>query len=915
MRVCISPTYRGADKADGGIRRVIEAMERHLPDLGWQIVDDPAQADVVNVHGAMPVPQVNAPIVSSTHGLYWDDYEWDHWAYDANNRVIDSLTRADAVTAPSQWVAHAITRGMLARPTVVYHGVDADAWARADEPMGYVLWNKARTDPVSDPAIVMRLAGMLHQTKFVTTFGHPDHNVYVTGAMPYEQMRPVIQRAGVYLATARETFGIGTLEALAAGVPVAGWRFGGQAEIVIEGETGYLAEPGDDEGLAYAVLRCLEERQRLCANAQQDARDRWGWQDKIAQYAAVFAQAVEEWNRPRPKVSVVVTCHNLARYLGDALASVQAQTMTDWECVIVDDASEDDTPKVTKEVTKRDKRFRYLKTPQNLKLSGARNYGWQHSTGRYVCFLDADDMLDRNALDALSGALDRDNSIHIAFGHLDIVNDEGAHRQRNPWPGAGFDWYGQIAHLNQLPYAALMRRSVLERSGGYRTRDWRAEDAALWTRLTSFGFRARKVTEDATLIYRLRSDSKSNVEAREHEDRDGDWTAWFPWRMAGSAEEGLQAVEDRRRPNPRRVPWGAQGVPPKPLEAWPVRHHQQPAVSVVIPVGPGHAKYLVDALDSLVAQTMPDWEAIVVNDSGLEIDLTPWPWARMIYSTGGIIPPYDPLGAGAARNAGIAAARAPLVLFLDADDVLVPRALEVMLELYVASEGKYVYSDWGSPDDDMRLDGTGEVFTVRDYDPLFWLDGMHPVTALISTEDVRRVGGFDETLPAWEDWDFFIKLAGAGVCGIRAAEPLLIYRQHSGTRRKTADAKKEALLAEIKGRYDAYRTGAKPMASCCGGNTKALAVSQHALAAMQPPPEPAMEAVRRIPPEATSVRLEFIGDTWGAQSYVGRPSGRVYRGGANPLDKYQDVDPRDVERLVSLGVWRVVEYQPDEVPA
>lgn len=899
MKVCIAPTYKAPDQADGGIRRVVDAMAQYLPEFDVQVVDEPRDADLLNVHGTIRADAPGLPVVSSTHGLYWHDYDWPDWAYDANARVTESLTRAQAATAPSQWVAHAISRGLLMRPTVIYHGVDSDLWTPSDDPMGYVLWNKARADAVSNPADMQRVALQLPDVPFLSTFGQPAPNVRVFGAVPYAQMRTLVQRAGVYLATARETFGIGTLEALAAGVPVAGWRYGGQAEIVVEGETGHLAPYGDYDALAGCIAQCLQERHRLGPNARADAVARWGWRDKVQQYAQLFQQVAAGWYAKRPKVSVIITTHNLARYLGDALDSVRDQTRDDWECLIIDDASDDDPAKVVK--AHWDSRFHYLRTPENLKLSGARNYGWQQANGKYIIFLDADDMLASSALDTLSAALDARPDIHIAYGHLDVLHDNKRRERPAQWPFDAFDYKGQMSHLNQLPYSAMLRREVLERSGGYRTRDWRAEDAALWCRLTSFGFRAEKVTQESTLIYRLRNDSKSADEGRAYADRDGDWTAWYPWRLAGSADEGAQAQREKRQLNPQLVPWGAQAEAPRPLKGWPVRHHQHPVISVIIPVGPGHARYVGDALDSVQAQTLPQWEAIVVNDTGAALDLTAWPWARAVATAGKV-------GAGAARNAGLRAARAPLVCFLDADDILTPRALEALLERYTQGDAGYVYSDWVSLDDDTRLDGPGDIHAVPEYDEQLWLQGFqHPVTALVPTEDARAVGGFDERLEAWEDWKFYLDLIARGLCGARVAQPLLVYRLSTGQRRNVAKAHEAELLATIYGQYQDERTGAKQMASCCGGRASTVAAGMTALEDLLAPNFPdAAQALAAIPQAATSVRLEFTGDAFGAQTFIGRPSNRIYRAGRDPAARYHDADPRDVAHLLGLGVFQII---------
>ena len=933
MRVFIDPIYTTPDRADGGIRRLSEAQVKYLPDFGWNVTSSPDDADLIVNHGAALTERPGVPMIVCCHGLMWSAYGFGEWGDKVNAAVVNAMIRANAITAPSRWVAHAISRGMLVAPTVIHHGVDVDDWAHDLPSLGYVLWNKARADQVSDPRDMQDVAGLLPDVPFLSTFGRQAANVGILGAMPYETMRPLIQQAGVYLATARETFGIGTLEALAAGVPIAGWRYGGQEEIVIEGETGHLAEYGDFDGLAACIRLCLRDRDRLSRNAIADVQARWRWQDKIGQYAVLFTQVYEAYHQERPKVSVVVTCHNLGKYLNEALKSVAFQTMQDLECIIVDDQSTDNSPGIAKVwaseldiegdngETKKlpgDRRFHYLRTPSNLKLAGARNYGWQHARGKYILFLDADDLLERNALDLLSRGLDANSGIHIAFGHLDTMSDDGSHQQRNPWPGDAFDWRAQIAHLNQLPYAAMVRREVFERSGGYRTRDWRAEDANLWTRFTSFGFRAAKVTEESTLIYRLRSDSKSRGE-----DGDGDWTAWLPWRLAGDAREGLRAMREGRQPNPQIVPFGAQGKPTAPLRAWPVHHHQHPLISVIIPVGPGHQTVLIDALDSVQAQTMPFWECLVINDAGGELDLTPWPWARLLSPHNSADPDAKGQGAGFARNVGLAAARAPLVLFLDADDVITPRALETMARAYVQSGGKYVYSDWLTLEDESRIDGGMEAREVEEYDQRKMLHGLrHAVTALVPIEWARSVGGFDEKLPGFEDWDFYCKLAIMGYCGARAPYPLLIYRCATGMRtrrllRARAETQHlaspqtsaytplgEATASALYDRYAAYVSGEEKIMGCCGGNESTVVDAQSALDQLLGVATGGL--LSAVPQAGGDVRMEFIGGSWGEQTYVGKGSGRVYRAGRDPNARFHDVDARDVEHLVSMELFRVV---------
>src|SRR6478609_2698254 len=93
-----------------------------------------------------------------------------------------------------------------------------------------------------------------------------------------------------------------------------------------------------------------------------------------------------------PSISVIVPCYNQASFLPAAVLSVINQSCSNWECIIINDGSTDDTELVARECVKKDSRIT-LHNKRNGGLSSARNYGINVAKGEYLLFLDSDDII------------------------------------------------------------------------------------------------------------------------------------------------------------------------------------------------------------------------------------------------------------------------------------------------------------------------------------------------------------------------------------------------------------------------------------------------------------------------------------------------------------------------------------------
>lgn len=126
-----------------------------------------------------------------------------------------------------------------------------------------------------------------------------------------------------------------------------------------------------------------------------------------------------------PLVSIIIPTYNRADLIGNTLDSILAQTYTNWECIVVDDGSTDDTEIVVMDYVKSDARFQYHKRPET-KIKGAnacRNFGFEISKGELVNWFDSDDLMLDVALQSKLDAFD--DSIDFVIGNSLNFDEEG----------------------------------------------------------------------------------------------------------------------------------------------------------------------------------------------------------------------------------------------------------------------------------------------------------------------------------------------------------------------------------------------------------------------------------------------------------------------------------------------------------
>ncbi|HEX6624955.1 MAG TPA: glycosyltransferase [Pyrinomonadaceae bacterium] len=229
----------------------------------------------------------------------------------------------------------------------------------------------------------------------------------------------------------------------------------------------------------------------------------------------------------QPLVSVVVPTYNYGRFIGETLDSLRAQTYPDWECVVVDDGSTDDTEEIVARVAAADPRVRYLRQ-RNRRQAVAKNKGLADARGVYVQFLDADDLLEPRKFERQVEYLERHPEVDLVYGDMLYFDaDDPSRRTRRLEAEAGGAWMPEVSGRGSevlVPLlrnnimvinSPLLRRGVVADVGPFDERLPPVEDWDYWIRCAIAGKRFRFVEQEGTLaLVRSHPGSSSRDNAR-----------------------------------------------------------------------------------------------------------------------------------------------------------------------------------------------------------------------------------------------------------------------------------------------------------------------------------------------------------------------------------------------------------------
>lgn len=196
-------------------------------------------------------------------------------------------------------------------------------------------------------------------------------------------------------------------------------------------------------------------------------------------------------NNANPLVSIIMPAFNAAAHIRDSIMSVLEQTYRNWELIVIDDGSTDDTARIVREYQKLDNRISYT-YQQNKRLGAARNAGLRQSNGKYIAFLDSDDLWLSEKLELQVQAINR-HAVDLVFSDGYMMIDGTTSLEDYPTVSGLFQGSAMFRlqfACNYIPVLSVLLRSEWVARTGFQGEDleiFGCEDWDYWLRMARAG--------------------------------------------------------------------------------------------------------------------------------------------------------------------------------------------------------------------------------------------------------------------------------------------------------------------------------------------------------------------------------------------------------------------------------------------
>jgi glycosyltransferase involved in cell wall biosynthesis len=212
-------------------------------------------------------------------------------------------------------------------------------------------------------------------------------------------------------------------------------------------------------------------------------------------------------------VTVYIPTRNRSHLVTRAVSSVLCQTFADWECIVVDDGSDDDTPAIMAALVAADSRIRYLRSPASKGAPAARNWAISEARGRFVTGLDDDDMFLRRRLENLVGGL---------AGKEGLISSEDVlwkHGRMKPLHRPSLVTLPMLLKRNYVGNQLMAPKAWVDSVGGFDVGLRARQDYDLWLRLVEKYGPVTILSSAGQIIFE--SDSKDRISDDSSRRRDG----------------------------------------------------------------------------------------------------------------------------------------------------------------------------------------------------------------------------------------------------------------------------------------------------------------------------------------------------------------------------------------------------------